>query len=224
MDREADRHARGLATLERIGGPDAAAPILAITDIAPDLARFAIDFAFGEVLCRPGLDPKMRELCTVAALAALGHAPSQLAWHADCALNVGWRPSEVLEAVIAGVVCGSSTEAGTSLRVAREVFARREVGGDALAELDAAVARWCEVPPVIEDLDLDRRSRALIVIAALTAAGRARSRLAGPLREALAAGASRVEVIEATEQMAVYAGFPAALNGIAAAREVLDRG
>ena len=62
------RHERGLDTLLRIGGPQAAAPITAMNDIAPDLVRFAIDFAYGEVLSRPGLDLKMRQLCTVAAL------------------------------------------------------------------------------------------------------------------------------------------------------------
>src|SRR5256885_7022893 len=45
-----------------LGGPDAAAPILAAGDIAPDLVRFAIDFAFGEVLSRPGLDVKTHEI------------------------------------------------------------------------------------------------------------------------------------------------------------------
>ncbi len=42
---------------------------------------------------------------------------------------------------------------------------------------------------------------------------------------ALNVGNSRDEVIEAIQQMADYAGFPAALNGIALAREVfLKRG
>ena len=84
-----DRHERGLKALEELGGPDAAAPILAAGDIAPDLVRFAIDFAFGEVLWRPELDVKTRELCTVAALSALGHAAPQLKWHMEAALHVG---------------------------------------------------------------------------------------------------------------------------------------
>jgi len=92
-----DRRAAGLAALERLGGPDAAAPILAAADVAPDLVRFAIDFAFGEVLSRPGLDVKTRELCTVAALSALGHAAPQLKWHAEAALHVGAQQADVDE-------------------------------------------------------------------------------------------------------------------------------
>lgn len=40
------------------------------------------------------------------------------------------------------------------------------------------------------------------------------------LQAALNVGVTREEVVEVLMQMAVYAGFPAALNGLAAAREV----
>ena len=90
-----DRHAAGVAALQRLGGPDVAAPILAAADVAPDLVRFAIDFAFGEVLSRPGLELRTRELCTVAALSGLGHAEAQLKWHIDAALYVGATNDEV---------------------------------------------------------------------------------------------------------------------------------
>ena len=40
------------------------------------------------------------------------------------------------------------------------------------------------------------------------------------IRRALAAGASREQIVHVLEQMAIYAGFPAALNGVSAAREV----
>jgi Uncharacterized homolog of gamma-carboxymuconolactone decarboxylase subunit len=41
------------------------------------------------------------------------------------------------------------------------------------------------------------------------------------LHGALNVGCSREELVEVLIQMAVYAGFPAALNGIAALKEVL---
>src|SRR5262245_66271604 len=90
-----NRHTAGVAALQRLGGPDVATPILAAADVAPDLVRFAIDFAFGEVLSRPGLDLRTRELCTVAALSGLGHAERQLTWHIEAALHVGARQAEV---------------------------------------------------------------------------------------------------------------------------------
>ncbi len=187
MPAEMDRHERGLATLQRIGGPDVAAPILALNGIAPDLVRFAIDFAFGEVLSRPGLDVKTRELCTVAALGAMGHAVPQLTWHIDAALHVGALPSEVEEVK----------------RIAASY------AGDSAAAAPAPQA-------------LDEITRGLAIIALLTALGTQPVALKRHLRASLDAGASRGQVIEVIEQMAVYAGFPAALNGIAAARDVLE--
>ena len=219
---DVERHERGLDTLVRIGGPQAAAPITAMNDIAPDLVRFAIDFAYGEVLSRPGLDLKMRQLCTVAALSAMGTATPQLKWHIDGALNVGWEPSDLLDAMLLSAVNTGSAAVGRSLSTAREVFEARDAGADALAALDDASARWCEIPPVFESLELDQRTRAMVSIAALTAVANAPARLKAHIRGALDAGASRDQVVEVIEQMAVYAGFPAALNGIAAARDVFE--
>jgi 4-carboxymuconolactone decarboxylase len=42
------------------------------------------------------------------------------------------------------------------------------------------------------------------------------------LNGALNVGCSKEEVVETIIQMAVYAGFPAALNGMAAFKEVLE--
>jgi 4-carboxymuconolactone decarboxylase len=49
--------------------------------VAPDLIRHAYEFAYSDVYCRPGLDPNIRQVATIAALTALGNAPSQLGNH-----------------------------------------------------------------------------------------------------------------------------------------------
>jgi len=179
-----DRHDIGLQALERLGGPDAAAPILAAADIAPDLVRFAIDFAFGEVLSRPGLALKTRELCTVAALSGLGAEP-QLKWHVEAAMHVGAQQGEIDQIK----------------RIAR-AYVRPSGGG------------------VDGQGPLDPITRELSTVALLTAIATQRAALKNHLRAALTAGATREEIVHVLEQMAVYAGFPAALNGVAAAREV----
>jgi len=179
-----NRHAAGVAALEQLG-PDAAAPILAAADVAPDLVRFAIDFAFGEVLSRPGLDVRTRELCTVAALSALGHAEPQLKWHIQAALHVGARQDEVdqLKRIAYGYV--------------------RPSGGGADGQGP-----------------LDPLTRELATVALLTAIGTQPVALKNHLRAARAAGGTRAQIVHVLEQMAIYAGFPAALNGVASAREV----
>ena len=67
---------------------------------------------------------------------------------------------------------------------------------------------------------LTLQQRELATIAALTAMGNAQPQLKVHLSAALNVGLSRTEIIETIIQMAVYAGFPAALNGLFAAKEV----
>ena len=67
---------------------------------------------------------------------------------------------------------------------------------------------------------LDLKSREIAVVAALTALGNAAPQLKVHIHGALNVGVSRTEVVETIMQMAVYAGFPAALNGLFAAKEV----
>ncbi|MGQ7815399.1 carboxymuconolactone decarboxylase family protein [Metapseudomonas furukawaii] len=71
-----------------------------LSELDPQLAKLITDYAFADVLGRPGLDLKTREMLTVAALTALGNAPSQLEFHMRGALNVGVQPAELLEVVI----------------------------------------------------------------------------------------------------------------------------
>lgn len=69
---------------------------------------------------------------------------------------------------------------------------------------------------------LDVRSREIATIAALTAMGNALPQLKVHIAAGLNVGLSRDEIIEIIIQMSVYAGFPAALNGLFAAEEVFS--
>lgn len=70
---------------------------------------------------------------------------------------------------------------------------------------------------------LDMKTRQLCTIAALTVlGGQTAPQLKINIEHSLAAGATRQEVVEAIWQMAVYGGLPAAINGLNAAREVLE--
>jgi 4-carboxymuconolactone decarboxylase len=54
----------------------------------------------------------------------------------------------------------------------------------------------------------------------LTALGNATQQLKVHINGALNVGCTREEIVEVIMQMSVYAGFPAALNGLFAAKEV----
>lgn len=67
---------------------------------------------------------------------------------------------------------------------------------------------------------LGLRERELAVVAALCALGNAAPQLKVHVGAALHVGCQPTEVVEVVMQMAVYAGFPAALNGLSVVREV----
>ncbi|HCQ65029.1 MAG TPA: 4-carboxymuconolactone decarboxylase [Rhodobacteraceae bacterium] len=70
---------------------------------------------------------------------------------------------------------------------------------------------------------LGLREREIATISALTAMGNARPQLEVHIQAGLNVGLTRHEITEVLIQMSVYAGFPAALNGVAAAKAVFSR-
>ena len=92
-----------------------------ITDIAPELADW-IDFAYGDVVSRPALDLRTRELATVAALTTLGYARPQLEAHIKGALNAGATPREILEVILQMAVYAGFPASLNGVAAARTVF------------------------------------------------------------------------------------------------------
>ncbi len=98
-------------------------------EIAPDLYRHIVEFAFGDILSRQGLDPKTREIATVSALTALGNAQPQLRFHLNAALNVGCTRAEMAEVLMQMAVYAGIPAALNALYLAKEVFAERDAKG-----------------------------------------------------------------------------------------------
>ncbi|MDR7246235.1 carboxymuconolactone decarboxylase family protein [Priestia megaterium] len=91
----------------------------------PDLGTLAVEFNYGQIFSRPGLDLKSRLLATVAGLTALGNT-EQLKFYINGALNVGWTEEEILEAMLQMVIyAGFPVALNTILTVANEVFSKR---------------------------------------------------------------------------------------------------
>lgn len=126
MKAENLRYQQGLAKLNEIDGEAGEKVIAALQDIAPDLARYVIEFPFGDVYTRPGLDLKSREIATVAALTALGNAAPQLKVHIHGALNVGCTETEIVEVIIQMAVYAGFPAALNGMFAAKEVFAERQ--------------------------------------------------------------------------------------------------
>jgi len=124
-----DRYARGWAKLSEIDGAAGRNVVESLAGLAPDLARYVIEFPFGDVYSRGILSLKEREIATIAALAALGNAQPQLKVHVHGALNVGCTRREVIEVFIQMAVYAGFPAALNAVFLAREVFQERDRKG-----------------------------------------------------------------------------------------------
>lgn len=128
------RYQRGLQKLAEIDGHAGQQVIDSLQDLAPDFARYLIEYPFGDIYSRPGLDLRGREIAVVAALTALGNAAPQLKVHLHAALNVGLSREEILEVIMQMSVYAGFPAALNALAVARDVFTERGVDAQATAD------------------------------------------------------------------------------------------
>ncbi len=124
------RYLRGLAKLKEIDGHLGERVVESLADIAPDFARYLVEFPFGDIYSRPGLDLKSREIATIAALAALGNATPQLEVHIAAALNVGCSREEVVEVMMQMAVYAGFPAALNALFAAKTVFQTCDAAGN----------------------------------------------------------------------------------------------
>lgn len=115
----------GLERLNYIDGEAGQQVIDSLQDICPDLAKYTIEYPFGDIYSRPGLDLKSREIATVAALTALGNCAPQLKVHLNAALNVGCSEEEIKEVILQMSVYAGFPSALNGMFAFKEVLAER---------------------------------------------------------------------------------------------------
>lgn len=250
-----ERYSRGVSALNALAPASSQAVQEALSDIAPDMGRFILEFAYGDIFTRPGLDPNLRQTATIAALTALGNAAPQLRFHVEAGMSVGLSPQAIVEIIYVTTVFSGFPAGINAINAAREVFTskgvempfpalvhhkeeRRERGLAALGMTSKTSGRQvldslADIAPDFAAFILDFAygdviSRDLLtaiqketaMIAAAAARGTMAPQLAVHIKAALIVGMSREAIVEVLIQMAVYAGFPAAINGLLVAREV----
>lgn len=119
------RFERGTRVLSEIDGKAGERVVASLEDIAPDFARYLIEFPFGDIYSRPGLDLRARETATIAALTAMGNATAQLKVHIEGGLNVGLSRDEIIEIIMQMAVYAGFPAALNGLFAAKEVFKSR---------------------------------------------------------------------------------------------------
>lgn len=90
---------------------------------APDLANYIIEFIFGDLYSRSGLDLKTKQMLTITILATLGTAKPQLAYHINCGLNIGIKREEIIDIMTRIAGYAGFPAALNGVNTAKEVFA-----------------------------------------------------------------------------------------------------
>src|SRR5690554_6386735 len=100
----------------------------AFKDIAPDLSKYVVEFAFGEIYSRTGLDNKQQVLTTSTALVAQGKP--QIGMHITTGLTVGLRPEEIIGCIMHLIPYTGFPSVLNALTVAKDIFQEQGISVD----------------------------------------------------------------------------------------------
>ncbi len=122
---ENTRFTQGMEQLKAIDGKGGENVIKSLEDIAPDLGKFIVEFAFGDIYTREGLTTEEREMITLSSLLTAGGCEQQLEVHIGGALNVGISPEKVIETFLQCIPYTGFPKALNAVYAAKKVFAER---------------------------------------------------------------------------------------------------
>lgn len=122
---ENTRFTQGMEQLKSIDGKGGENVIKSLEDIAPDLGKFIVEFAFGDIYTREGLTTEEREMITLSSLLTAGGCEPQLEVHINGALNIGISPEKVIETFLQCIPYTGFPKVLNAVFVAKKVFAER---------------------------------------------------------------------------------------------------
>lgn len=124
---ENERIKKGTERLKEVDGNAGEKVIASLEGVAPDLGRYILEFAFGDVYCREGLSLQEREIITISSLLTAGGCEAQLEVHINGSLNVGISPKKVIETFIQCIPYTGFPKVLNAVNVAKKVFAERNI-------------------------------------------------------------------------------------------------
>jgi 4-carboxymuconolactone decarboxylase len=127
--KQSDRYNQGWEKLKEIDGEAGEKVVNGLKDISPDLGKFIIEYAFGDIYTREGLDLKLKEIGVVAALTAMGTAQPQLKVHINGALNTGSSINELKEVILQMSVYSGFPSSINAMNALKEVLTERQEHG-----------------------------------------------------------------------------------------------
>ena len=124
-----DRFHKGLETMKEYVTADALKQMVesdALADIAPDLRKMIVEFAYGDIYSRDGLGKKKRALVVITAVVTQGATP-QTKTHITRGLHAGLTPKEIVEALLQMVPYIGFPRVQNALTIAQEVFREKKL-------------------------------------------------------------------------------------------------
>lgn len=113
-----------LKEIDGIGGENV---IQSLQDIAPDVGKYIIEFAFGDVYTRSELSMQEREMITITSLLTTGDCEPQLEVHINGSLNVGLSPEKIIETFIQCIPYTGFPKVLNAIYTAKKIFAERHI-------------------------------------------------------------------------------------------------
>lgn len=121
------RYELGLEKLSEIDGRGGEAVIKFLESIAPDLGRYVVEFAFGDIYSRSALSMQEREIITLACLLSAGGCEPQLDVHIGGALNTGISPEQIIEIFLQCIPYTGFPRVLNAVFAAKKAFAERHI-------------------------------------------------------------------------------------------------
>ncbi|WP_427113352.1 carboxymuconolactone decarboxylase family protein [Megasphaera sueciensis] len=119
---EETRFTKGSEQLEKIDGAGGEAIIKSLEDISPDLGKFIVEFAFGDIYTRPLLNLQERELITITSLLTAGGCEPQLEVHINASLHVGISPQKIIETFLQCIPYTGFPRVLNAVFIAKKIF------------------------------------------------------------------------------------------------------
>ena len=124
---EQTRYKSGTEHLKQIDGTAGEKVLQSLENIAPDIGRYIIEFAFGDIYARKGLTLQEREMITITSLLTAGGCEPQLEVHINGSLNVGIPPEKIIETLIQCMPYVGFPKVLNAVATAKKVFSERQI-------------------------------------------------------------------------------------------------
>lgn len=116
---------QGMKNLKAIDGEAGERVIQTLEGIAPDVGRYILEFAFGDIYEKDTLSFREREIITITSLLTQGDTKNQLIVHINGSLNVGITKEEIIEVFTHCIPYVGFPKVLNAIMIAKEVFETR---------------------------------------------------------------------------------------------------